>query len=86
MDEYLKCRSVRDYRVWRAGGEAALALIEATGQAAFFKNMAKGQLEIIAKRKADGSFYPELVEDLELYQREQKRWEKIAAQYRKAAA
>ncbi len=72
-------------RIARCGSETRLRFIEATGQAEFFRHLARGQLDIIRRRKMDGSFYPELVEDLALYRREARRWAKRARELRAAA-
>jgi len=58
----------------RCGSESALRLIEAAGQADFFRRLARGQVAIIRQRRRDGSFYPALIEDLALYRREGRRW------------
>ena len=49
-------------------------LLEASGQAAFFAVMARGQLAAIRCRRADGTAYPALLADLGLYRREWRRW------------
>ncbi len=61
-------------RIARCGSETRLRLIEAKGQAEFFRSLARGQVANIRRRRRDGSFYPDLIEDLELYRREARRW------------
>jgi len=65
-------------RIARCGSETRLRLIEATGQAEFFRSLARGQVAIIRRRRKDGSFYPDLIEDLALYRRESARWARLA--------
>lgn len=65
-------------RVARCGSETRLRLIEATGQAEFFRSLARGQVAIIRRRRRDGSFYPDLMDDLALYRRETARWARHA--------
>ncbi len=69
-------------RIARCGSETRLRLIEATGQAEFFRGLARGQTDIIRRRRIDGSFYPDLIEDLELYRRESARWARRARDLR----
>ena len=63
----------------RLGSAAAVRRLHAEGQAAFFTAMARGQLAAIRARRADGSFYPALLDDLALYRRERRRWRRLAA-------
>jgi len=65
-------------RIARCGSETRLRLIESSGQAEFFRNLARGQVAIIRRRRLDGSFYPDLIEDLDLYRREARRWARRA--------
>jgi hypothetical protein len=69
-------------RIARCGSETRLRLIEAAGQAEFFRRMARGQVAIIRRRRIEGSFYPELIEDLALYRREARRWARRARNLR----
>lgn len=62
----------------RAGSAAALRQLEATGQATFFRHMARRQIALIRARRRDGSFYPALIRDLALYRREARRWRALA--------
>jgi hypothetical protein len=65
-------------RIARCGSGTRLRFFEAVGQADFFRRMARGQLDIIRRRRMGGSFYPALVEDLALYRREARRWARLA--------
>ena len=56
------------------GAEAALALLAAAGNAAFFRHMARRQLALIRRRRADRSFYPALLADLRLYRDRWRFW------------
>jgi hypothetical protein len=64
-------------RVARLGSAGAARRLAAEGQAAFFAAMVRGQLRAIRLRRADGSFYPALLDDLALYRRERRRWRRI---------
>jgi hypothetical protein len=55
-----------------------VALIRARGEVAGFRSMVIGQIKIIRQRRADGSAYPGLVDDLAYYRREYVRWSRIA--------
>lgn len=61
-------------RLARAGSAAALLRLEASGQATFFRHMARRQIALMRARRRDGSFYPALIDDLALYRREARRW------------
>ena len=61
-------------------GSAALLLMRARAESAFFAAMIRGQLATIRRRRADGSFYPALIEDLALYRRQYRAWRRLAAQ------
>jgi hypothetical protein len=63
----------------RLGSSAAVRMLHAEGQAAFFAALARGQLAAIRARRADGSFYPAMLADLALYRRERRRWRRLAA-------
>lgn len=69
-------------RIARCGSETRLRLIEAAGQVAFFRSLARGQADIIRQRRRDGSFYPDLIADLEFYRREARRWARLARSLR----
>jgi hypothetical protein len=67
-------------RLALAGGtREMLALTDARGQVAFFDEMARGQVRAIRTRKADGSYYPAMRADFDLYLRERRKWRAIAA-------
>lgn len=48
-------------------GAPALALLLAAGNARFFRCMVRQQVATIRRRRAEGSFYPALIDDLLLY-------------------
>jgi len=50
-------------------GAETVEIMAAVGQVAFFKSAIKAQVRIIRARRADGSFYPALIADLQLYRR-----------------
>lgn len=56
------------------GSAEAVELLFATGEAAFYKSMVLGQLAIIRRRRADGSFYPSLLADLRYYRDGWRHW------------
>src|SRR5690348_2426646 len=58
----------------RIGSPAALMLVRATAEAAFFTAMARAQLATIRRRRADGTSYPALIADLALYRRQRRAW------------
>jgi hypothetical protein len=56
-------------------GSAALAdYLLAEGQVRFYREMAAGQLALIRRRRADGSFDPRLVADLRYYRGALRHW------------
>ena len=61
----------------RHGSAMAVHILQAEGQAAFFRAMVQGQLRAIRLRRADGSFYPEMLADLALYRRQWRRWRRM---------
>src|ERR1700761_7884738 len=65
--------------VARLGSSLMVELVRAEGQARFFKSMLTGQFAAIRGRKADGSYYPSMANDLALYLREWRRWRRTAA-------
>lgn len=62
----------------RLGSPTALLLVRATAEAAFFAAMARGQLRTIRQRRADGTCYPALFDDLALYRRQRCWWRRLA--------
>jgi hypothetical protein len=60
------------------GSPEMVAFIRARGEVAGFRSMVIGQIEIIRKRRADGSYYPALIEDLACYVRQHRAWRRIA--------
>src|SRR5207248_139916 len=68
--------------VARLGTPAMVMLIRARAEAAFFRGMARGQLRAIRRRRADGSAYPALYEDLALYIRHCRAWHGLAVALR----
>lgn len=70
----------------RLGSADAVRILHAEGQAAFFAAMVRGQLRAIRSRRADGSFYPSLLNDLALYRRQRRRWRRIARLLTQGAA
>jgi hypothetical protein len=62
--------------VARLGSSLMVELVRAEGQARFFKSMLTGQIAAIRSRKADGSYYPSMANDLALDLRE---WRRTAA-------
>ena len=63
----------------KLGSPAALLLVRATAEAAFFAAMARGQLRTIRQRRRDGTCYPALFDDLALYRRQRLAWRRLAA-------
>lgn len=61
----------------RYGSAGIVRLLEAAGQAAFFRTMVRGQVATIRRRRLDGTFYPALLDDLALYRREWRRWRRL---------
>lgn len=65
-------------RAARYGSAMRLAVLEAEGQSAFFRAMTFGQIEIIRRRRREGSFYPTLLTDLGLYRERWRYWRQTA--------
>jgi len=70
--------------VARFGTPAMVMLIRARAETAFFRGMVRGQLRTIRRRRADGSAYPALYEDLALYLRHCRAWHSYAVTLRLA--
>jgi hypothetical protein len=66
----------------RLGSEAAVQLLQAEGQAAFFKAMVTGQIRAIRRRRAEGSEYPAMAGDLALYRTQLRHWRGLARELR----
>ncbi len=60
------------------GSAHRVLLLEAEAQAAFFEAMLRGQIALIRRRRADGSFYPALLADLVFYRRHWRHWRRRA--------
>lgn len=58
------------------GSAEMVALLQATGNATFYRGMARGQIDLIRKRRADGTFYPYMLADLRLYVAQARKWRK----------
>lgn len=52
----------------------------------FYKRMLLGQIGIIRRRRADGSFYPALLDDFRHYRDAWRRWNRRRHALRRAAA
>jgi hypothetical protein len=72
--------------VTKHGTPEMVALIRADGEVAFFRSMIVGQIKTIRARRADGSFYPALINDLQLYRRQFRAWNKLAHDLRREIA
>jgi hypothetical protein len=70
----------------RLGSADLVERLFAEGQAAFYKAMVLGQLRIIRLRRAEGNFYPGLVDDLRTYRRGWRRWHRRRAMLPAASA
>src|ERR1700719_3692769 len=70
--------------VARFGSPEMVALIRARGETAFFRSMILGQLKTIRMRRADGTYYPALLADLQLYRQQFRSWNRVAAEMRHA--
>src|SRR5258708_27734166 len=66
--------------VVRFGSPEMVALIRARGEVAFFRSMVLGQLKTIRIRRADGTYYPALLADLQSYRRQFRNWNCLAAE------
>ena len=70
--------------VARFGSPEMVALVRARGETVFFRSMVLGQLKTIRLRRADGSCYPALFTDLQLYRQQFRGWNRVAAELRRA--
>ncbi len=64
----------------RHGSSEIVRRLRARGEAKFFRALARGQIRAIRRRRDNGSFYPELAEDLALYLRSWRAWRRLAAE------
>jgi hypothetical protein len=76
-------RAVLD--VVRCGSPEMVALIRANGEVALFRSMTLGQIKTIRARRADGSYYPALLDDLAMYRHQHRAWNRIAHELRRKA-
>jgi hypothetical protein len=58
----------------RFGSAAAVELLAAAGNAAFYRRMLQRQIATIRRRRAEGSAYPSLLADLRLYRDRWRYW------------
>jgi hypothetical protein len=68
----------------RFGSREMIILIRARGETAFFRSMTVGQLKTIRMRRADGTYYPALLTDLQFYRQQFRSWNRIAAEMGRA--
>ena len=66
-------------RAARLGSAELADFLLAEGQVHFYRSMAWGQLQIIRRRRADGSFHPRLIADLRYYREALCRWRRRRA-------
>jgi hypothetical protein len=69
--------------VARHGSAAAVELLFATGQAAFFRHLVRNHIEAIRRRRATGGDVVDLAADLALYRRQWRCWQRMARQLRR---
>jgi hypothetical protein len=70
--------------VARYGSREGMALIRARGELAFFRSMIRGQIKTIRMRRVDGTYYPALLSDLQLYRQQFRKWNRFATDARHA--
>jgi hypothetical protein len=58
----------------RLGSAEIVERLVAAGQRAFYRSMVLGQHDIIRRRRAEGSFYPALIDDLRTYRAGWRHW------------
>jgi hypothetical protein len=63
-------------RVARLGSAEIVQRLVAAGQLAFYRSMVLGQLDIIRRRRAEGSFHPALIDDLRTYRAGWRQWQR----------
>jgi hypothetical protein len=69
----------------RLGSAEAVELLFAAGEKSFYRSMVTRQIEIIRRRRADGSFYAALIDDLRYYREAWRRWHRRARVLRAAS-
>lgn len=67
------------------GSAAAVELMVVAGELAFWKSLALRQIDVIRRRRADGSFYESLVDDLRTYRDGWRRWNRRSHRLRAAS-
>jgi hypothetical protein len=72
--------------VAKHGTPEMVALVCANGEIAFAASMVRGQIKTIRARRVDGSYYPALINDLQLYRRQFRAWNKLAHDLRREIA
>jgi hypothetical protein len=70
----------------RLASPAALGLLVAEGEATFYKRLVLGQIRTIRARRADGTAYPELFDDLRFYRDGWRDWNRQRHALRGATA
>jgi len=73
-------------RIALAGSPMRHVALQAAAEAAFFHAMIRGQIRTIRSRRADGSFYPALLDDLRLYRRQWRAWRRLGRSCAASAA
>lgn len=68
------------------GSAEAVELLFAIGEATFYRTLVTRQLDVIRRRRADGSFYASLLDDLRYYRAAWRQWHRRAHALRAAAA
>ena len=64
----------------RFGSPEMVALARARGETAFFRSMVLGQVKTVRMCRADGTCYPALLADLQLYRQQFRSWNRLAAE------
>ena len=69
----------------RLGSAEPVALMAARGNRRFYREMARGQVRAIRMRREDGTFYPSMIEDLALYLRRFRDFNREVVELERAA-
>ena len=69
----------------RLGSAELVALMAARGNRRFYREMARGQVRAIRMRREDGTFYPSMIEDLALYLRRFRDFNREVVELERAA-